>query len=95
MESRDGLYLVVAEAACRYTSPARFEDDILIRTALAKSTDRVIRYQYEIRRKCGNELLATGATAHVVTGRNHQASRLPGLYREYFSLPPRKTAAWE
>jgi acyl-CoA thioester hydrolase len=91
MESRDGHYLMVAEASCRYNSSARFEDDIVVRTALAKATDRVIRYQYEIRRKLDNLLLATGETAHVVTDFNHKPSRLPNHYRDYFSLPSRKT----
>jgi acyl-CoA thioester hydrolase len=90
MESRDRHYLMVAEASCRYKSPARFEDDIIVRTALGKTTDRVIRYQYEIRRKSDNRLLATGETAHVVTDVNHRPSRLPDHYREYFSLTPRR-----
>ena len=91
MESKDNHCLVVAEASCRYKSPAHFEDDILVRTALAKATDRVIRYRYEIRRKSDNELLATGETAHVVTDRNRRPSRLPDRYRSCFSLTPRRT----
>ncbi len=90
MESNDGLFLVVAESACRYKAPARFEDDIVVKTALAKATDRVIRYQYEIRKKTGWELLATGETAHIVTDSNFRPSRLPDHYRQYFSLPPRR-----
>jgi acyl-CoA thioester hydrolase len=90
MESNDKLFLMVAESACRYKAPARFEDDLVVRTALAKATDRVIRYQYEIRKKATWELLATGETAHVVTDTNFRPSRLPGHYRQYFSLPPRR-----
>ena len=74
---------------------ARFEEDLIVRTKLAKATDRVIRYQYEIRKKSDNGLLATGVTAHVVTDRNHRPSRLPDRYRDYFSLPPRKIANYE
>jgi acyl-CoA thioester hydrolase len=87
MESRDKHYLIVAEASCRYKAPARFEDDIIVRTALARANDRVIRYRYEIRRKSDGELLATGATAHVVTDLNHRPARLPDGYHKYFSLP--------
>jgi len=90
MESRDGRFLMVAEASCRYKSPARFEDDLLVRTALAKATDRIIRYRYEICRKSTGQLLATGETAHVVTDMNFRPSRLPENYRKYFSLPPRR-----
>jgi acyl-CoA thioester hydrolase len=88
MESQDQHYLIVAEASCRYKAPARFEDDIVVRTALARASDRVIRYRYEIRRRSDGELLATGETAHVVTDLDHRPARLPDRYREYFSLPP-------
>jgi acyl-CoA thioester hydrolase len=92
MESKDNRCMVVAEAGCRYKSPAHFEDDIVVRTSLAKATDRVIRYHYEVRRRNDGELLATGDTAHVVTDREHRPSRLPDKYRSCFSLPPRKSA---
>jgi len=90
MEISDRRYLIVAEASCRYKSPAHFEDEIVVRTALGKSNDRVIRYRYEIRRKDDGRLLATGETAHVVSDSNHRPSRLPDRYREYFSLPARR-----
>jgi len=90
MESRDGLLLIVAEASCRYKSPALFEDDVVVRTILEKATDRVIRYRYEIRRKNTGLLLATGETAHVITDRNFRPARLPDHYRRLFSLPAGK-----
>ncbi len=93
MEISDHRYLIVAEASCRYKSPAHFEDEIVVRTALGKSNDRVIRYRYEIRRKEDGQLLATGETAHVVSDSSHRPSRLPDRYREYFSLPARRMPA--
>ncbi len=95
MESRDGRFLMVAEATCRYKAPAHFEDDIVVRTALAKATDRVIRYRYEICDKNTGQLLATGETAHVIADKNFRPSRLPDHYRAYFSLPPRRSANCE
>ncbi len=90
MESREGRFLMVAEAKCRYKTPARFENDIVIRTALGKANDRVIRYRYEIREKNTGRLLAAGETAHVVTDMNFRPARLPDHYRRYFSLPPKE-----
>jgi acyl-CoA thioester hydrolase len=89
MESKDGRFMMVAEAACRYKAPAHFEDDIVVRTALARATDKVIRFQYEIREKNTRQLLATGETAHVLTDLTFRPSRLPDDYRKYFSLPPK------
>jgi acyl-CoA thioester hydrolase len=85
----------VAEANCRYKAPARFENDIVIRTALGKANDRVIRYRYEISEKNTGQLLATGETAHIVTDMNYRPARLPDHYREYFSLPPKRITNYE
>jgi acyl-CoA thioester hydrolase len=92
METQYQRYMVVAEASCRYKSSAYFEDDIVVRTALARATDKVIRYQYEIRRNIDGQLLATGGTTHVITDLHQRPSRLPDEYRQYFSLKPRGTA---
>jgi acyl-CoA thioester hydrolase len=89
MESTDNRYLMVAEASCRYKSPAQFEDEIIVRAGLAKATDRILRYRYEICRKSTGQLLATGETTHVVTDMNLRPTRLPDSYRKYFSLSPR------
>jgi len=90
MESRDKRLMVVAESSCRYKAPAHFGEDVVVRTALAKATDRVIRYRYEIRGKDSGQLLATGETAHVITDSAFRPTRLPDSYRKFFSLPPRR-----
>ena len=94
MESEDGCMLMVAEACCRYKAPARFDDDLVIRTAVVSATDKIIRFTYEVReKKTGARLLATGETAHVVTDLNQRPSRLPDRYRRYFSLPPKPVSS--
>jgi len=90
METKENRLMVVAEAGCRYKAPAHFGDEIVVRTSLAKATDRVIRYRYEIRSKVTGQLLATGGTAHIVTDQEFRPARLPDSYRKYFSLPPRR-----
>ena len=92
MESRDQRFLMVAEATCRYKAPAHFAEDILIRTSLARATEKVIRYRYEICEKGSGRLLATGETAHVVANAQYRPARLPDHYRKFFSLPPRRNA---
>ena len=92
MESQDNRLMVVAEASCRYKAPAHFGEEITVRTALAKATDRLIRYRYEVRKKETGQLLATGQTAHLVTDPELRPARLPESYRKYFSLPPRKNS---
>jgi acyl-CoA thioester hydrolase len=87
MEKIDGRMLIVAEATCRYKAPARFEDDIVIRTRVAAANEKVIRFEYEICERTSGRLLASGETAHVVADAELRPARLPAAYRKYFSLP--------
>ena len=84
MESKDNRLMMVAEASCRYKAPARFDEDIVIRTAVRSATEMVIRFQYEVRSHKSGRLLATGETAHVVTDLKFRPSRLPPQYRRHF-----------
>ena len=86
MERETGCLLMVAEATCRYKAPARFDDDIIVRTALSSASAVVIRFAYEIQNKGDGRLLASGTTAHVVADRNLRPSRLPEQYQKFFSL---------
>jgi len=95
MEAKEKRLMVVAEAGCRYKSPARFGEEILVRTFLTKATDRVIRYGYEIRDRDTGKLLATGHTAHIVTDPEFRPARLPDGYRKYFSLPAKRREGTE
>jgi len=89
METQDGRYMTVAEATCRYKNPARFEDDVVIRTSVASATEKVIRFRYEVLLQNTGQLLATGETVHVVTDQEVRPARLPDRFRKHFNLPPR------
>ena len=84
MEQEDGLFMMVAEVNCRYRAPARFDDNVMIRTAIASATDKVIRFKYEIQNHKTGQLLANGESVHVVTDRQLRPARLPGRYRAIF-----------
>ena len=88
LEAQHGRLMMVAEASCRYKAPARFEDDILIRTAVGSATDKIIRFIYEIRHHATGQLLATGETTHVVVDRDFRPARLPEHIRNIFLHPP-------
>jgi len=84
MEREDGLYIMVAEARCRYKAPARYDDEILVRTHLNSCRKRVLVFGYEIFREASDELLAEGETVHVITDRDGHPRALPEKYRELF-----------
>ena len=82
MEEQDGLYIIVAEARCRYKAPARYDDEILVRTCLRSVRKRVLIFGYEVYRE--DELLAEGETVHVITDRDGRPRALPDKYRDLF-----------
>jgi acyl-CoA thioester hydrolase len=86
MEKEDGALLVVAEAACRYRAPARFDDELAIRTFVTRARSRMIGFGYEVRKVETGELLATGETSHLITGPDLTSRTLPGKYRKMFGL---------
>lgn len=79
MERETGLYLIVAEATCRYKTPARYEDDLIVKTNIRELTRRTVRFGYEIRRADGAEV-ATGETLHVLINREGRPSSFPAQY---------------
>ena len=58
-----GFILVVTEIHVRYRSPFRYDDEVLIRTSVAKAGSRIIEFAYEL--YGGDELRATGSSSHM------------------------------
>src|SRR5687767_4482551 len=59
IESR-GFILVVTEIACRFRTPYRYDDEVVIRTSVADAASRAMRFAYELYDADGRELRATG-----------------------------------
>ena len=78
--------LPVVEASCRYRSPARYDDQILIETRPSLLRGSVLKFAYKIFRKANQEgkerelLLAEGETVHVVCDDQLNKKPLPERY---------------
>jgi acyl-CoA thioester hydrolase len=81
MERETGLFLIVAESYCRYKTPARYDDELVVRTAIKELTRRTIKFVYEIERSDG-AAVAAGETLHVLTNAEGRPSSLPDRYRD-------------
>ena len=79
MERETGLFMIVAEARCRYRTPARYEDDLIIRTRITEFSRRTVRFGYEIERTDGASV-AVGETLHVLMNAQGRASSFPEKY---------------
>ena len=80
MEIEDDCHIVVADAHCRYQQSARY-DDVRIRTRIAESRNRIVKFAYEVFRDADGELLANGDTTHIICGSNGRPKLLPQKYR--------------
>jgi acyl-CoA thioester hydrolase len=81
MEIDDDCHILVADMHCRYHFPARYDEVVRVRTRIAESRNRTIKFAYEIFRDPDGRLLATGDTTHVICGRNGKPKLLPHKYR--------------
>jgi acyl-CoA thioester hydrolase len=84
MEAEDNRFIAVAEAKCRYRAPARYDEEVLIRTELLNVRDSAVHFGYELRRAADGTLLAEGQTTHIVTDAEMKIAVLPEKYLSVF-----------
>ena len=87
LEIEHQCLLPVVEATCRYRSPARYDDQILIETRPSLLRGPVLKFAYKILRKASDSqegaeptLLAEGETVHVVCDGQMNRKPLPEEY---------------
>lgn len=81
---REGAMIAVVEATARYKSPARYDDQLLVRTWLAGVRGSVVKFRYTVVRPADGTLLCEGQTTHIVVGRDMKKRELPEKYAERF-----------
>lgn len=84
MEREEGALIAVAEARARYKAPARYDDELEVRTRLAGVRGAIIRFTYAVVRLSDEVELCEGETVHVVVGRDMKRRALPEKYAERF-----------
>ena len=85
MEAEEGALIAVAEARARYKAPARYDDELIVRTRLAGVRGSVVRFTYAIVRASDKLLLCEGETVHVVVDRTMRRRPMPARYAERFA----------
>jgi acyl-CoA thioester hydrolase len=84
MEKEDDCHIVVADVHCRYQQSARYDEVLRIRTRIAESRNRIVKFSYEVFRDADGKLLATGETTHIICGSNGRPKLLPAKYQSVF-----------
>jgi len=84
MEGEDGCFIAVVDARCRYKAPARYDDEIIIRTQLKNVRESLLHFGYEAVRAADGVLLAEGETTHMVIDDNMLRRSIPAKYMTVF-----------
>ena len=84
MEREHGCFIPVVDARCRYKAPARYDDEIIVRTHLKKVRESVIHFGYQLVRAGDGEVLAEGETTHMVIDAQMKAAPLPPAFLKVF-----------
>ena len=84
MEQNDACFIAVVDARCRYKAPARYDDEVIVRTHLKNVRESLVHFGYELVRASDGLLLAEGETTHVVTDAQMKRSAIPEKYMRAF-----------
>jgi acyl-CoA thioester hydrolase len=93
MEQNDGILLAVVDAHCRYLYPARYDEEIAVKTWIGNANRRVVEFQYEVRNVQTGRALAGGSTKHVFVGKDMRPIKLPEKYWALFGVEPAAEAS--
>jgi acyl-CoA thioester hydrolase len=80
-----GVSLAVIEAHCEYSRPARYDDELEIRTEGRMLSPIRMEFKYEIRFVAENVVAASGWTMHAALDGRGRPCKLPERIREVFS----------
>ncbi|PNT93299.1 acyl-CoA thioesterase [Clostridium thermosuccinogenes] len=67
---KEGLMLPLLELKCKFQAPARYEDEVVVKTWIKEATYTRLTFSYEVIKAGENEILTLGETMHVWTNRD-------------------------
>jgi len=71
---KNNIIVPVVEVKCSYKQSAKYNDVAIINTTIGNIGNSSIRFNYEVKRKIDNELLAEGYTINVFVDRKTMKS---------------------
>ena len=77
-----GIGLPVIEAHCEYKSPARYDDEVQVKTWGTLLSPARVEFRYEVSQVIGGTVNAVGRTVHASVDQNGRPCRLPDYIRD-------------
>lgn len=93
LEADHDCGIAVVEARVRYKAPARYDDQLIIETRVAKARGPIIHFAYRILREPDETLLCEGETIHIVVGGDMKRRNLPKKYADILATSASDTLA--
>jgi acyl-CoA thioester hydrolase len=81
-----GAFLPVSEVFCKYHVPARYDDILIIETAVDFLRRASIQFAYRILRQSDGTLLITGSTLHAFVDREGKIVKVPPALRAKLNI---------
>ncbi|MBT8369922.1 MAG: acyl-CoA thioesterase [Deltaproteobacteria bacterium] len=78
----NGIFLPVSEAHCKYTTPAKYDDILVIETSLDNKIKAGLKFEYKIYDGDGQTLLAQGYTIHPCVNGEGKVVRPPRFIKD-------------
>ena len=80
-----GISLPVIEAHCHYLRPARYDDEIDVKTEGRMLSPVRMEFEYQVVRSQDGTIAAEGKTMHAALDASGKPCRLPARVREVFA----------
>ncbi|MFZ0134705.1 MAG: thioesterase family protein [Desulfobacterales bacterium] len=78
-----GIFLPVAEAYCRYLSPVRYDDPLVIETTLDTAVRGAMKFDYRLLGEDLSAVIAEGYTKHPCVTGEGRVVRPPKFIRDF------------
>ena len=85
LERDERCGLAVVEVTARYKSPARYDDELAIRTSLKSVRGPLVKFSYQVVRLADETLLCEGESTHVVVGKDMKLCAMPEKLAQLFA----------
>ncbi len=66
----EGIIMPVIESNCSYKIPAKYDEELLIRTKINQFRGARLEFEYQVIRKIDDKLLAKGKTMHAFVNKS-------------------------
>ncbi|MFZ0613053.1 MAG: thioesterase family protein [Desulfobacterales bacterium] len=80
-----GIFLPVAEAYCRYLSPVRYDDPLVIETTLDAAVRGAMKFDYRLLGEDLSAVVAEGYTKHPCVTAEGRVVRPPKFIRDFIA----------